>query len=353
MIDVHVHLRDGSQAAKETVLHGLSVCARCGIDACFDMPNTDVPLIGERAVSARLETGKAALDEVKRNTGRTVTYGVYGGLTGDPGQIASMVALHRKLFPAMVGFKLYAGHSTGSMGVIDPRTQQSVYRTLARCGYRGVLAVHCEKESLLQPDLWDPSKPESHCDARPAHAEIASVADQIAFARESGFAGTLHICHISTAGALSLVEEARTSGMRITCGATGHHALLDKSVAGRPGNLCRMNPPLRPSSDRRAIFSALADGQIDWIESDHAPHTLEDKAAGASGIPSFAGTLVLVDRLRRHGVTEARLAALCAERANEVFGMDLPVTVPSDDLIARELPFARNSYPWDPFDTIR
>ena len=352
MIDVHVHLRDGIQSEKETLEHGMRIGASCGISAFFDMPNTAPPLTTEAAIRARLEAGRTAAATVAAAVGNEIFYGVYGGVTADMDQIDRIVSIHAELFPAVVGLKMFAGHSTGNMGLTTTELQESIYRSLARLGYTGVLAVHCEKESEMRPHLWDPSRPESHTWARGPEAEIASVADQIAFARESGFAGTLHIAHISTAGAIALVHAARSEGMRISCGATAHHALLDDSVAGTPGHLCKMNPPLRNASDRDAVFAALCDGGIDWIESDHAPHTLADKHAGASGIPGFAGTLLLIGRLRSSGVSERHLEQLCGARACHVFGIDLPVHVPTTEESAAALANARDAYPWDPFASI-
>ena len=352
MIDVHVHLRDGIQSEKETLDHGMRTGASCGISAFFDMPNTAPPLTTEAAIRARLEAGRRVAATVAEAVGNDIFYGVYGGVTADTGQIDRIVSIHAELFPAVVGLKMFAGHSTGNMGLTTTELQESIYRSLARLGYTGVLAVHCEKESEMRPHLWDPSRPESHTWARGPEAEIASVADQIAFARESGFAGTLHIAHISTAGAIALVHAARSEGMRISCGATAHHALLDDSVAGTPGHLCKMNPPLRSASDRDAVFASLCDGGIDWIESDHAPHTLADKHAGASGIPGFAGTLLLIGRLRSSGVSERYLEQLCGARACQVFGIDLPVHVPTTEESAAALANARDAYPWDPFASI-
>jgi dihydroorotase len=353
MIDVHVHLRDGAQSEKETLLHGMMTAARLGVTALFDMPNTVPPLTSEGAVTERLEAGRTAVQQVAQVTGTSLFYGVYGGVTADSRQLEAIVSLYRSLSPAMVGLKLFAGHSTGNMGLTLYEEQLRVYQLLAQFGYTGVLAVHCEKESLMRTQLWDPAKPESHGHVRPAEAEIASVADQIKAVRETGFSGTLHICHISTAGAIDLVDRARTHGVQITCGATSHHALLNDSVAGTPGHLCKMNPPLRDESDRAAVFSALLDGRVDWIESDHAPHTLADKAAGASGIPGFAGTALLIRSLRRAGLPEAHLRRLCGERALQVFAMDLPVSVPSDAHLGAVLPELRDAYPWDPFSSVQ
>lgn len=349
MIDVHVHLRDGAQADKETIVHGFRVAASCGITSLFDMPNTVPALTTRQAILDRIDFGRNSAAKVAQEVGFPLFYGVYGGVTADRHQVESMVDLYREAHPAMVGLKMFAGHSTGNMGLIEPDQQRSVYELLSDTGYTGVLAVHCEKERLMRPDLWDPLRPESHLKARPVEAEVSSVADQIAAVRESNFPGTLHICHISTAKAIALVVQARREGMRITCGATAHHALLSDTVAQTAGNLCKMNPPLRSEDDRRAVFEALCTGDIDWIESDHAPHTIEDKRNGASGIPGFAGTALLLLHLYRRGVDEDRLSQLCGRRAQEVYRLDWQSTVPSRHRLETVLPSLRSAYPWDAF----
>ena len=132
-----------------------------------------------------------------------------------------------------------------------------------------------------------------------------------------GFKGTIHIAHISTEGALDAVREARRRGkIRVTCGATPHHILLNSDSESM---IVKMNPPLRPESDRLAVWNALFDGTINWVESDHAPHTLEDKRNGASGIPGFEGMLLTIQALRKAGMTVARLTELFCTNALSTF----------------------------------
>lgn len=352
MIDVHVHLRDGEQANKETIAHGIRIAATCGITALFDMPNTSPPLTNEGAILARLQSGQRIAKQLGEDFGRPLFYGLYGGVTADMAQVAALVDLYKRIHPSLVGLKMFAGHSTGKMGLIEDQLQLAVYQQLSACDYRGVLAVHCEKEQLLHPELWDPNRPESHGAARPAAAEVASVAAQIAIVRATEFRGTLHICHISTADSIELVRKARKRGMDITCGATAHHSLLNDELAKTPENLCKMNPPLRSEADRKAVFEALCSGDIDWIESDHAPHTIADKREGASGIPGFAGTALLIKKLYAHGVDEKRMLQICGGRAQEVYGFDWQVAVPSVLQLDRVLPSLRDAYPWDPFASI-
>jgi len=354
VIDVHVHFRDGSQSAKETILHGMQIGALCGIRAFFDMPNCNPPLIDGHAIKERIELGQKYADRISKQIGHPLFYGVYGGVTAEPMQLEHIVQAYRTHAPGMVALKMFAGHSTGNMGLVDPADQRNVFDNLALSGYEGVLAVHCEKETLLHPELWDPMRPWTHSISRGSEAELVSVTEQVEHVLSSGFKGTLHICHISTQGALEVVRQAKQSGVEITCGATAHHALLDCSAAGQNWNLLKMNPPLRSHTDRDAIFQGLLDGDIDWIESDHAPHTIPDKIAGASGIPGFAGTLLLIKALRDHHIDDKRLVALCQKRAATVFHIDIqPEHVVSDKEITELLPLIRASYPWDPFEFIR
>ena len=201
----------------------------------------------------------------------------------------------------------------------------------------------------MKKDLFVPGRWETHSLARPSEAETESVRDLIDLAEESGFKGTLHICHVSAASTVNLVKERRkTESIRITMGATPHHALLSVSDAVIHDRYLKMNPPLRSEEDRACIFSSLLDGTIDWAESDHAPHTKDDKENGASGIPGLPGMLLLASKLRECGADEKRLAEIFGKTAAAVFGLaDDDFSVPADSFSLYEK--ARTEYFWDPF----
>ena len=330
MIDMHVHLRDWAQRDKETLAHGMGVALLCGVDELFDMPNTSPPLTEREAILKRLE------DASQCNA--AVRYHLWAGVTSDYDQLMEVVKLHHELFPRVIGLKMFAGHSTGNMGLTEEESQKHVYQTLAQADYQGVLALHCEKESLLRPDLEKSDDFSSHSLARPV----------------AGFKGHLHICHLSSIETLLLVEDARARGVRISCGLTPHHALLTTVDAQQRGLYAKMNPPLRSETERSALFSALLAGRIDWIETDHAPHTLADKEGGASGIPGFSGLLLLVKALVEAGASEKLLMRLLGQRVLEVFGLEeRPITlVPYDELSLRSLAAAKE-YPFDSFANLR
>jgi dihydroorotase len=139
----------------------------------------------------------------------------------------------------------------------------------------------------------------THCLARPPQAETGSIEDQIKLVRASGFRGTLHICHVSTAESVGLVRSARPQ-IKITCGVTPHHLLwANTQMNSREGLLYKVNPPLRELNDCIALRQALKAGDIDWIETDHAPHPISEKLYPpyASGYPSLCLYGDLVDNI--------------------------------------------------------
>lgn len=311
-IDPHVHCRDGRQAYKETITHVLKLCDEQGVDIIFDMPNTDPPLLTERDMEARLAL--VPRDDLKR-------YRIYLGATTDERQLREAASLVNQC-QQVIGIKLYAGHSVGALAVPGEAEQRKVYALLAAANYHGVLAVHAEKEALFKRS-FDSAQPASHCLARPPQAETASIADQITFARATNFQGTLHICHISTAASLEIVKAARQE-LNITCGVTPHHLLWSADhMKGREGILYKVNPPLRQVADTIALRQALKQREIDWIETDHAPHAISEKLYPPyeSGYPSLCLYRSLVEEVLPYwGVSEAAIKDITSIAIQRVFG---------------------------------
>ncbi len=279
MIDPHVHCRDGKQAYKETIKHVFEIAKNQGVEKIFDMPNTDPPIISDKNVQERLKLVPSD---------RKDDYFLYLGLSSDNHQLEKAVDCFDR-FSEVVGFKLYAGKSVGSLSVIEEEKQRRIYKILSDLGYKGVVAVHCEKESYLKPRLWKPQNPISHSFVRSKDAEIKSISDQIRFSIEMKFKGILHIVHISCPESVELVEKARNQ-IKITCGVTPHHILWTSEMLKRPdGLLYKTNPPLRDKKDVMKLRKYLKEGKIDWIETDHAPHHIGEKLfyPYLSGFPSL------------------------------------------------------------------
>ncbi|MEK6871869.1 MAG: amidohydrolase family protein [Nanoarchaeota archaeon] len=317
-IDCHVHLRDCEEKYKETIKHGLEVALDSGVDAVFDMPNTNPPLTTKKAITDRLLLAKAA--EIKE-----VFYGIYAGVTADQEQVRQTIDIARK-HKQIVGIKLYAGHSTNNMGVIHLSDQEKIYETLAKEGYTGVLAVHCEKESEMDKNEWNPLVPVSHCFARPEIAEIASVKDQIANTQKYNFKGKLHIAHISSPTAVKLVQQAKTQGLDISCGICPHHFIYDwEQMHKKDGLVWKMNPPLRSPQAREQMLNYLHEGKIDWIETDHAPHTLHEKTQYPflSGITGLQHWPLFREFLRKNNFSEIQIEKTTFENVRKRFNLDI------------------------------
>jgi len=320
-IDPHVHCRDWKQARgkygkfKETVEHALRVAESVGVNAIFDMPNTNPPIISRNSVIERLSLAEKA--------NSPVFYGLYMGLTADLLQTIEAIETYKE-FQGVVGFKLFAGHSVGDLAIIEEEKQNLVYETLSDLNYEGMLVVHCEKESFMKPELWNPEDPKTHSYARPPEAEVESVKKQIGYAILNGFKGNLHIAHISVPEAVRIVKGAREM-INISCGTTPHHCLLNNNVMdSENGILYKMNPPLRDEESASQILQFLKDGSIDYLETDHAPHTLEENIEDfMSGIPNLPFIPIILDELRKRGFTEERIKEITHTTISRLFGIEL------------------------------
>lgn len=304
-IDPHVHCRDWEQAYKATISSVMGLAASQGVSAVFDMPNTNPSITSLGLAKRRIETA--------RQEGISGGYYLYLGVTGSAAQAAEAVSAHDSL-PEVIGLKMFAGKSVGNL-TVEESAQRAVYRSLAEIGYRGVLAVHCEKESLSMMRLWDQTDPKSWNAARPPVMEVEAVKEQILYAKEERFKGILHICHISVPEAVKAVHAARME-IRITCGATPHHLMLSTAdMDGLEGLRYKVNPPLREPLMASRLFEMLHDGMIDWIETDHAPHSPAEKAFSElgepmSGIPSLAGYAQFISNLQKSGFGEELIRSL-------------------------------------------
>jgi len=316
-IDPHVHFRDEGQEHKETISHGLAVAKEEGVFAVFDMPNTLKPILTEADVKKRLSL--VPQNEKER-------YFLYIGATSDEKQLQEAARLVNAM-KEVIGIKMFAGKSVGTLQIIDEKEQKKVYKTLTENGYKGVLAVHCEKEKHLT-DTFNPAEPISHALSRPNISEVESIKDQIKFADEAGFGGTLHICHVSCKASVEIVDGARRAGkIKITCGATPHHLIWSDEMLKRPdGLLYKMNPPLRSEEDVKALREYLKEGKIDWIETDHAPHSVGEKLHRGypSGYPSLYLYKKLVEEtLPQLGFTQEQIEKLTYGNIVKAFNLKI------------------------------
>lgn len=317
-IDPHVHCRDWDQSYKATIKSVTQTARRQGVIAIVDMPNTLPPITSRELVEKRLETAD--------KEGCLKGYYLYVGATKDPKQITDAANVVDSN-PKVLGMKLYAGKSVGDLQVAEENDQRTVYKTLAEIGYKGVVMLHCEKESLFKLELWNPIKPYTWGLARPPEAEIESVKDQIKFAKEYGVKAHLHVCHISLPESVELVNNAK-SELNISCGVTPHHIMLSANDLRAPETVIyKVNPPIRDLEAVKKMKKLLAAGKIDIIETDHAPHSAQEKEyeehkakdSYMSGIPSLSSYSEFLSNLVMNGYSDDMIDRLTYSNIKKIF----------------------------------
>jgi dihydroorotase (multifunctional complex type) len=268
LIDAHVHLREPGAEHKEDLTSGTRAALAGGVTTVLAMPNTSPPVSDAASLAEviALAERKAVCD--------------FGFFVGATPENASEAALLKRA----VGLKMYMGSSTGSLLVDDFAGQYSHFSTYP--GQRPV-AVHAENEPAIK---WFARQGQR----RPPLCAALDTARALVMAESLG--RHVHICHLSTAHELRLVQAAKARGVPVTCEVAPHHLFLTEEAEWRLGPLAKMNPPLRPVSDRAALWNHL--DAVDAVASDHAPHTLAEKRVGVAkapaGVPGLETTLPLL-----------------------------------------------------------
>lgn len=261
--DVHVHFREPGFSYKETIRSGCMAAAHGGYTTVCTMPNL-------APVPDSLPHLEAQTALIRRDASIEVL--PYGSLTvGERGESLSDM---KALAPHVVAF------SDDGRGVQSSSLMREAMETAASLGK--LVVAHCEDNALLHGGyIHDGAYATSH-----GHKGICSESEwgpikrDLALVRETGCA--YHVCHISTKESVALIRKAKQEGLNVTCETAPHYLLLDENDLKEDGRF-KMNPPLRAAEDRQALLEGLADGTIDMIATDHAPHSAEEKAKGLAG----------------------------------------------------------------------
>jgi dihydroorotase len=329
MIDPHVHLRDWNESHKMTLERGLILYQIQGFSHIFEMPNTKPAIISKTLALKRIEDANRAIEK----NGLLIKHGLYIGLTNQPAQIKEAVDTYQELFPRVVGLKLYCAGTTGDLKVTDNNSQYNLLKQLSELKYNGVLAVHCEDEGRFYPEKWNPLIPSSHDLQRPSISELRCVRNILYLSKKSDFKGKLHICHVSNPNSINEIESAKNhSDFKITCGITPHHAIYNKeymdSLNTKDALLLRVNPPIRDRKNQEQLFQSILDGKVDFIETDFAPHTLEEKINPeinnpyASGIADLSLYHRLLELLKTQGILPSEIFRLTHYNIVKTFGLE-------------------------------
>ncbi len=259
LVDIHVHLRDPGQTHKEDIFSGCVAAAAGGVTSVVCMPNTNPPVDDPSIVQSILE--KSVRADAHVYPVGTITRGLQGQELTDFAILkkAGVCALSDDGKPVpTAGLMAAALKKAAAVGL--PVLSHSEDRELAGNGI-----MH---EGRVSVELGVPGIP--------AQAEEVAIAREIRLAAETGC--PVHICHVSTAGSVALLREAKAKGIPVTAETAPHYFTLTHDALRTRDADYRMNPPLRTAADVRAVIHGLQDGTLSIIATDHAPHTAEEKA---------------------------------------------------------------------------
>ena len=299
-IDVHVHFRQPGFPHKETWETGSQSAAAGGVTTVVDQPNTDPPTVSGEAFDEKVALAEASL----------VDYGINGGVTPDWDPDA---LFDRPLFA--LG-EVFLADSTGDMGIDADRFADAV----SRAGAEDVtVTVHAEDATLFDEGARERDDADAWSAYRTAEAEAAAVERAVEVGADADAA--LHIAHTSTPEGIDAAGDAGA-----TCEVTPHHLFLSREDLPDLGTFGRMNPPLRSEKRREAVYERVADGTVDVIATDHAPHTRAEKDASVwdapSGVPGVETMLpLLLEEARRGRLSYERVRDLVAANPAAIFGL--------------------------------
>jgi len=324
LVDLHTHLREPGREDAETVETGSRAAALGGYTAVCAMANTDPVADTAGVVEQVFRLGRAAGLVDVQPIG-AVTVGLAGERLAELGAMATSAAQVRIFSDD--------GHC-----VADPRLMRRALEYVK--AFDGIVAQHAEEPRLTIGAQMH----EGDVSARlgltgwPAVAEEAIIARDALLAEHVG--SRLHVCHVSTAGSVEILRWAKQRGIRITAEVTPHHLLLTDTRAQSYDPVFKVNPPLRPSGDVAALRAALAEGVIDVVATDHAPHAVEDKECewgyarpGMRGLETAlsvvwsTGVLDWDGIARRLSRTPARIAGLSGHGLDPAPGVPANLTL--------------------------
>jgi dihydroorotase len=292
IIDDQVHFREPGLTHKGDFYSESRAAVAGGVTSYMEMPNSKPPTTN----AGQLEWKYARAAQTS-----AANYGFYFGATND--NIEEIRALNPA---ATCGVKIFMGASTGNMLVDDESTLAAIFRDSPV-----PIATHCESTPMIQANIeqalakYGNNIPVTeHANIRSTEACLASSELAVALANQHG--AQLHVLHLTTAREMELFEPGPIEGKQITAEACVHFLHFDESQYAQYGNRIKCNPSIKTAADQAALIEAIRDGRLDIIATDHAPHTLDEKASedylvAPSGLPLVQDFLVAALELVHQG----------------------------------------------------
>lgn len=255
--DVHIHAREdvsGKHLYKEDYLTASQAALNGGVLHTCDMPNNPIAPVDQESYLAKLQLTQKGLIPIIP----------YGGITSESMPLEMEVP-----------YKVYMGPSVGDL---DFKTNEEVARALVKYKNQWV-SFHCEDVDVLRDCAGEPD----HYQRRPVRAEVIATKQALEWIEQFELKGKL--CHYSSGEGLDHILKAKANGVHVTCEVTPQHLFFSQeSLSPDQLHLMQMNPPIRKEQDRARMLAAFRKGEIDFLATDHAPHTWEEKEKGTSGL---------------------------------------------------------------------
>ena len=302
-IDLHVHFRDPGFAHKEDFQTGSLAAAFGGITCVFDMPNTRPQTISVDSIleKKRIAENKSFID-----------FGLYAAISNN--NIKNIIELSKNCS----GFKIFLGSSTNSLQL----SEQNLKDALQKVSQSNKIAlIHAENEQCLKKYKAIEHNLKEHLKCRPSKCEETSIRNVLSICKD--VPSKTHICHLSSCEGFEILK---TRPKNVSVGVTPPHLFFDINNIKANQSFYKVNPPIRSNYDRETLWYGVKNGFIDVSESDHAPHTIEEKEVdfnrAPSGLPSVETMFPLfLAEVKKEKLSFDRLISLMCEKPAELMGI--------------------------------
>jgi len=314
VIDAHVHMRDQDLEYKEDFFTGTCAAASGGVTTILDMPN-NVP------VTMSLDSLKKRAEIAARKS--IVNIGFYSAFPEKLGEMNEIVKWGVK------GFKIFLSRKIGGLNPEDDESLLEGFRKAAMLDIP--VLIHAEDKGFLESKIEElkrmgKSDVSAFSEAHSVYSEAKAVRRVVKIAEMSD--AHIHICHVSAGQSVDIISSAKHAGIKVTCEVTPHHLLLSSRESEVFGCVALTNPPLRSEEDQRSLWSALKNGMVDIIASDHAPHALYEKKKdsiweAATGFPGLETMLpLMLTQVNKGCLSLSELTRIMSRRPAEIFKIE-------------------------------
>ena len=312
LIDPHVHVRDLGQTDKEDWLSASKAAVAGGITMLFDMPNNKPPTIDLKNLNLKRDIARKSLVHYKFNIAVTENNltDIKDILDSKPNDVA--------------GLKLFLAGSSANEYVENTDTIKRIFDLSLR--YDIPVIIHTELQKCVEKYQAKVQNPTVLDHNYIRNRECANRGTELVVNLAKEIGNAVYIAHTSTAEEIKIIRQNKDKA-RIYCEVTPHHLLLEESILQKAGNFGKVNPPIRTKADNLALWQGIADGTVDTIGTDHAPHKISEKSQAysqaPSGFPGLETALpLLLNEVNKGNLTLEKLMELTATNTAKIFKID-------------------------------